>query len=173
VAGKKLDPAMANVVKLFEQSGKTLDQLGQEMGYSEDAARKCAWQFLEKTTDPHISMLRRFAKAMGIPIEALFQEGETMSADRGEATMSMFLDAGLLPDEQKKVRQIDGDVFAVLAEAGMNERAFWTSSVCGDRRTVVFITKTRTFLEVDAEKFSGMKNSEILRRLKNSLSGIQ
>jgi hypothetical protein len=29
-------------------------------------ARKSAWQFLNKTTDPRISMLRKFAKAMGI-----------------------------------------------------------------------------------------------------------
>jgi hypothetical protein len=71
---QELDPAMAEVVRLFEVSGKTLEQLGQEMGYTGETARKAAWQFIKKTTDPHISMLRRFAKAMGVTIEELVGE---------------------------------------------------------------------------------------------------
>jgi transcriptional regulator with XRE-family HTH domain len=74
MAKAPLDPAMTKVLKLFEQSGKTLDQIGQEMGYSGKVARKAAWQFLKKTTDPHISMLRRFAQAMGVSIEELVGE---------------------------------------------------------------------------------------------------
>jgi transcriptional regulator with XRE-family HTH domain len=59
---------------MFKASGKTLEQLGQEMGYAPEAARKSAWQFLKKTDDPRISMLRRFAQAMGISIEELVGE---------------------------------------------------------------------------------------------------
>jgi transcriptional regulator with XRE-family HTH domain len=68
------DHSMTKVTEMFEASGKTLDQLGQEMGYAPDVARKSAWQFLKKTSDPRISMLRRFAKAMGISIEELVGE---------------------------------------------------------------------------------------------------
>lgn len=65
---------MFKVLKLFEQSGKTYEQLGQEMGYSGDTARKAAFQFIKKTKDPHISVLRRFARAMKVKIEKLVKE---------------------------------------------------------------------------------------------------
>ena len=39
---------------LFKRSGLTLHELGQRMGYPGDPARKSAWQFLKKTTDPRI-----------------------------------------------------------------------------------------------------------------------
>jgi len=69
------DPSMAKVRSLFENSGKTLDQLGQDMGYPPETARQSAWQFM-KTDNPRIDMLRRFAKAMGITIEKLVAEGK-------------------------------------------------------------------------------------------------
>ncbi len=58
-------------MEIFEASGRSLDQLGQDMGYEGDTARKAAWQFLNKTADPRLSMLRRFARAMNIPLEEL------------------------------------------------------------------------------------------------------
>ena len=66
------DPAMKKAQRLFAKSGKSLEQLGQEMGYTGDVARKAAWQFLNRTADPRLSMLRRFAKAMGIRLQDLF-----------------------------------------------------------------------------------------------------
>ena len=66
-----MDPAMKRANKLFELSGKTLDQLGVAMGYPANSARKSAWQFLAKTTDPRLSMLRRFAKAIGVSMNEL------------------------------------------------------------------------------------------------------
>ena len=62
---------MKRALSLFEKSGKTLDQLGVAMGYSGDVARKSAWQFLKRTTDQRLSMLRRFAKAMGVNVKDL------------------------------------------------------------------------------------------------------
>lgn len=53
---------------LFEKSGLSLDELGQRMGYSGDTARKAAWQFLNKTADPRLSMLQRFAEAINVTI---------------------------------------------------------------------------------------------------------
>jgi transcriptional regulator with XRE-family HTH domain len=69
-----VDPTMKRAAKLFDQSGLTLDQLGQRMGYEGDAARKSAWQFLTKTADPRLSMLRKFAAAVGVPVTELFIE---------------------------------------------------------------------------------------------------
>jgi transcriptional regulator with XRE-family HTH domain len=66
-----MDTAIKKARVAFEKSGKSLDQLGKEMGYEGDVARKAAWQFLNKTADPRLSMLRRFAKAMGISVKNL------------------------------------------------------------------------------------------------------
>ena len=67
------DSSMARIQDMFKRSGLTLHELGVKMGYAEDTARKSVWQFL-KTADPRISMLRRFAKAMGVPVEQLVTE---------------------------------------------------------------------------------------------------
>lgn len=67
---------MKKVAALFEKSGKTMDALGQDMGYSPAVARKAVWQFL-KTKDPRVSMLRKFAAAMGIDLRELFNEKGT------------------------------------------------------------------------------------------------
>jgi transcriptional regulator with XRE-family HTH domain len=67
---KTEDPAMRKVRKLFEQSGLTQQVLGEKMGYSAASARQAVSQFL-KSGDPQISMLRRFAKAMGVKVESL------------------------------------------------------------------------------------------------------
>ena len=66
---------MERVRARFEKSGLSLHDLGLKMGYPEASARKSAWQFM-KTTDPRISMLVRFAKAMGLPVEELVAEGK-------------------------------------------------------------------------------------------------
>jgi transcriptional regulator with XRE-family HTH domain len=65
------DKAMIRARAAFEKSGLTLDELGVRMGYAGDVARKSAWQFLNKTADPRLSMLRRFAKAMGMDLKKL------------------------------------------------------------------------------------------------------
>lgn len=65
---KKPMDTMGNVRFLFSKSGLSLDELGQRMGYSGDAARKSAWQFLHKTSDPRLSMLKRFAEAINVSI---------------------------------------------------------------------------------------------------------
>jgi transcriptional regulator with XRE-family HTH domain len=53
---------------LFEESGLSLDELGQRMGYERGTARKAAWQFLNKTTDPRLSMLQRFSEALNVSL---------------------------------------------------------------------------------------------------------
>jgi transcriptional regulator with XRE-family HTH domain len=67
------DPVMAKVRQHFEKSGLTLHQLGLKMGYADKIARQASFQFM-KAGDPRISVLRRFAKAMRIPIEELVSE---------------------------------------------------------------------------------------------------
>lgn len=52
----------------------SLDELGRAMGAEGEVARKSAWQFLNRVNDPKLGTLRRFAKALGIPIEDLVSE---------------------------------------------------------------------------------------------------
>jgi hypothetical protein len=44
------------------------------MGYPPATARKSAWQFLNKTNDPRLSMLRKFAGAVGVKISLLLKD---------------------------------------------------------------------------------------------------
>jgi hypothetical protein len=74
MGSKREDAVMAKVRCLFAGSGLTLDELGRRMGYPAASARQSAWQFL-KAGDPRVSGLRRFARAMGMPVEQLLAEG--------------------------------------------------------------------------------------------------
>jgi len=66
------DPVMDAVRQRFEQSGLTLQALGDKMGYPAESSRQSVAQFL-KSGDPQISMLRRFAKAVGISVATLLK----------------------------------------------------------------------------------------------------
>jgi transcriptional regulator with XRE-family HTH domain len=65
------DPVMVRVRSAAEASGLSLQELGERMGYDKEHARRSVWQFLNKTHDPRISMLRRFASAIGTPLSEL------------------------------------------------------------------------------------------------------
>jgi transcriptional regulator with XRE-family HTH domain len=65
---KKPADVMGRLRHLFHNSGLSLDELGQRMGYPSGVARKSAWQFLNKTSDPRLSMLKRFAEAMNVSL---------------------------------------------------------------------------------------------------------
>ena len=67
------DPVMDAVRKRFADSGLTLRELGEKMGYPPESARQSAHQFLG-TGDPQISVLRRFAKAVGMSVTRLLKE---------------------------------------------------------------------------------------------------
>jgi transcriptional regulator with XRE-family HTH domain len=68
------DALMMRLQTLFDKSGMTLDQLGQKMGYSGPAARKSAWQLLYKPHDHRVSMLQKFAAAVGVSMVDLFAD---------------------------------------------------------------------------------------------------
>ena len=64
---------MSKVRSLFEKSDLTLHELGLKMDCPPETARQAIFQFM-KTSDPHISLLRRFAKAMDVPLSDLLDE---------------------------------------------------------------------------------------------------
>jgi hypothetical protein len=68
------DPVMAAVRARFEKSGLSLDDLGTKMGNLAASARKSAWQFIQRTNGPRLSMLRKFAEAMGLKVSSLLKE---------------------------------------------------------------------------------------------------
>ena len=67
---RKQYAVMDHVRARFEKSGLSLHDLGMKMGYPEASARKSAWQFM-KTEDPRVSMLRKFAEAMGVDVKEI------------------------------------------------------------------------------------------------------
>jgi transcriptional regulator with XRE-family HTH domain len=66
-----VDSAILKARKLFAASGMSLDELGRGMGSEGEVARKSAWQFLNMVNDPRLGTLRRFAKAIGVPVKDL------------------------------------------------------------------------------------------------------
>ena len=60
---------MKKAQHLFDKSGKTLEEIGLAMGYEAGTARRAAWQFLNRTSDPRLSMLCRFAEALGVELK--------------------------------------------------------------------------------------------------------
>ena len=66
------DPVMDAIRKAVEASGLTHQLIGERMGYPEESARKSVSQFL-RGHDPRISMIRRFADALGIPLSRLLK----------------------------------------------------------------------------------------------------
>jgi transcriptional regulator with XRE-family HTH domain len=65
------DPVMVRAKDLFEQSGLTLEQLAERMGYTGDTGRQSVWQFLNRTKDPRLRMLRRFSRALGVELQTV------------------------------------------------------------------------------------------------------
>ena len=57
----------------LQNNGWTQQKLGEAMGYPAPSARKSVSQFL-RSHDPSISVLRRFAKAAGLPLGQLIGE---------------------------------------------------------------------------------------------------
>jgi transcriptional regulator with XRE-family HTH domain len=75
---KPEDPSVKKAKALFEKSNMTMNELGLKMGFPPETARQAVFQFL-KVSDPHISSLRRFAKAMDIPLADLLDEKKSRS----------------------------------------------------------------------------------------------
>ena len=73
------DPVMKAVRDARKRRGLSFEQLGRRMGYASDTARKSAWQFVTKTNDPRLSMLRRFAEAVDIPLSELLEQSVSAS----------------------------------------------------------------------------------------------
>ena len=69
---KQTDPVMESVRERVKQSAKTYQEIGEAMGYNPASARQAVSQLL-KSGDPQISMLRRFANAMGISLGTLLK----------------------------------------------------------------------------------------------------
>lgn len=64
------------VAERFEASELSLEMLGEKMGYPKPSARKSAWQFVHRTNDPRLSMLQKFADAIGVKLSTLIRESE-------------------------------------------------------------------------------------------------
>lgn len=69
---KQTDPVMDSIRKRVADSGLTYQELGEKMGYAPTTARQSVSQFL-KSGDPRVSMVRKFAAAVGISVQTLLK----------------------------------------------------------------------------------------------------
>ena len=65
------DGVMDNIRNLFEQSGMTLNELGEGLGYNGPTAKKRAWFLLYRTSNPRISTVLAVAQSLGVKISDL------------------------------------------------------------------------------------------------------
>lgn len=73
---REIDPVAAKIAAIWakkQAEGWTLARLGLAMGHPEASAKQAAAQFL-RAGDPHISSLRRFARAVGVSLATLVRE---------------------------------------------------------------------------------------------------
>jgi transcriptional regulator with XRE-family HTH domain len=69
---KQTDSVMDAIRKRVANSGLTYQELGEKMGYAPTTARQAVSQFL-KSGDPRVSMVRKFAAAVGISVQTLLK----------------------------------------------------------------------------------------------------
>jgi hypothetical protein len=62
------DDVMDNIRSAFERSGMTLTELGEGLGYEGPTAKKRAWSFLYRTSDPRLSTVLAVAQTLGVKI---------------------------------------------------------------------------------------------------------
>jgi transcriptional regulator with XRE-family HTH domain len=67
------DPVMQAIRKAVDASKMTQQELGEKMGYPADSARQSVSQFL-RSHDPRVGMIRRCAKALGVPVSRLLKD---------------------------------------------------------------------------------------------------
>ncbi|MCI0358631.1 MAG: hypothetical protein L0211_09115 [Planctomycetaceae bacterium] len=68
-----LDSATVKIREIWAKmrgAGMSLTELGLAMGYPEESARQAATQFL-RAANPTIGSIRRFARAVNVPVEGL------------------------------------------------------------------------------------------------------
>lgn len=62
------DDVMDNIRSAFERSGLTLTELGEGLGYEGPTAKKRAWSFLYRTSDPRLSTVLAVAHTLGVKL---------------------------------------------------------------------------------------------------------
>lgn len=67
----EIDGAMVRVPRAIRQVRSIARRTGREDGLPEGIRRKSAWQILNETGDPRLSMLRKFAAAVGCSVKSL------------------------------------------------------------------------------------------------------
>ena len=89
----------------------------------------------------------------------------------GDATVSMALCHGLLPNEEVKARSLDGDVFTMLHQFGITDRPIWQSSLNNDNRVIQLSVPSlkSVVLEVRPTEFADLTGEQILSLLESGM----
>jgi hypothetical protein len=69
--------SMKKIKKIFYSSDLTMEDLGLKMGYPPTTAGQSVFQFL-KSDKPRLDVVQRFASAMGMPVEKLIVNDQSV-----------------------------------------------------------------------------------------------
>lgn len=88
-------------------------------------------------------------------------------SSNAESNMLMYLE--LKPEEETKLKSVDGDVWSVLLDKGIDSRALWTSQ-SGSRGRIIQLCITdngpKVLFELSESELDNIEGSEIVARLK-------
>lgn len=86
------------------------------------------------------------------------------------ATISMTLDMGLSDDEEDKVELADAAIASALIEAGIRDRAIWSSETLDGQRVVRLRTANRVILQLTEGEMAELSAKKLVMRIKNDLA---
>jgi hypothetical protein len=87
-----------------------------------------------------------------------------------EATVSMTLNTGLTDDEEEKVERADAAIAGALIEAGITDRAVWSSESFRGKRLVRLRTASRVILDLTEAEMAKLSAESLVARLKDELA---
>lgn len=76
----------------------------------------------------------------------------------------------LLPEEDRKLRDIENDVLKVLLDHGLNARPFWTSRTNNKNRTIILrLLDNQIVFELPPSELADLTHDRLLLRLNKNM----
>lgn len=90
-----------------------------------------------------------------------------------DTSVDMILYESLLPEEKRKLRDIENDVLKVLLDHGLKARPFWTGRTNNKSRTIILRLLDNQpptiVFELPASELAALTRDKLLSRLNESM----
>jgi hypothetical protein len=91
----------------------------------------------------------------------------------GDASLTMLINRGLLPHEEKRLGPLDRDISNALIDAGIKTRCGWRGRDEGGGRILALVDWTkdeRTIMEIPSADILTISDQALLERLRKCLT---